>query len=74
MIARHLNDEPVPLARAAPQPVPPALEALVFACLRKQPEQRPQSALELARALAAVPVEPWTEDQAAAWWTAAGKP
>jgi serine/threonine-protein kinase len=70
MIARHLNDEPVPLQRAVTQPVPPELEALVLACLKKQPAQRPGSALELTRALAAVPVEPWTEEQAAAWWSA----
>ena len=70
MIARHLNDEPVPLERTAPQPVPKELERLVLGCLRKKPEERPGSALELAGALTAVPVPHWTEEQAAAWWAA----
>ena len=70
MIARHLNDQPAPLAQAASQPVPKLLEDLVLSCLRKNPGDRPQSAADLARALEAVPGEKWGEDQAEAWWRA----
>jgi serine/threonine-protein kinase len=69
-IARHLHDEPVPLSSVAPQPVPPELDRLVMACLRKRPADRPQSATELSAALCAVPAGAWGEEQAAAWWAA----
>jgi serine/threonine-protein kinase len=70
MVARHLRADPVPPSQRAPFPVPPALDRLVLACLEKKPDDRPQTAGELARSLASVPVEPWTEAQAEAWWTA----
>jgi serine/threonine-protein kinase len=70
MIARHLNDEPVPPSQVVRQPVPKLLEDLILSCLKKKPDERPQSAADLARGLAAMPVEPWGEDQAEAWWRA----
>jgi serine/threonine-protein kinase len=49
--------------------VPAVLDAIVLRCLAKDPAERPQSAQELERALAAVPLaEPWTDDQAQRWW------
>jgi eukaryotic-like serine/threonine-protein kinase len=45
-----LNDEPPPLAGVAPD-VPPALERAVHVCLAKDPDERWQSALDLAREL-----------------------
>jgi hypothetical protein len=40
-----------------------------LSCLAKKPEDRPQSAAELDRALAVIRGEPWTEAQAMEWWT-----
>ncbi len=68
MIAKHLHDEPVPPSRRAELPVPAALDQLVLACLAKKPEDRPASAAALARSLAAIPLEPWSEEQAMEWW------
>ena len=68
VIARHLNDAPVPPSEIARQPIPRLLEDLILSCLKKDPGERPQSAADLARGLAAVPIEPWGEDQAEAWW------
>lgn len=68
VIARHLNEAPVPPSQRAGLSIPPALEQLVLSCLAKRPEQRPQSAAELSRGLAAIDVEPWDEEQAAEWW------
>ena len=48
--------------------MPLALDQLVLACLAKEPEDRPQSAAELSRSLAAIEVEPWDEEQARQWW------
>jgi hypothetical protein len=43
---------------------------VVLACLAKQPNDRPSSAGELSRELAAIDVEPWGEDDARRWWEA----
>ena len=69
MIARHLNDEPVPPSQVAPQHIPDALDQLILACLAKEPGDRPQSAAMLSKALAAVPTDPWTEEEALKWWS-----
>ena len=70
VIAKHLQAAPVPPSQRAQVTVPPGLEHLVMRCLAKKPEDRPQSAGELARALAAIDVDPWTDIQAKEWWAA----
>jgi eukaryotic-like serine/threonine-protein kinase len=72
MIARHLQEEPVPPSRRSPCPVDPGLERLVLACLAKSPEDRPPSAGALERRLAEIAAEPWTEEQAKRWWSVRG--
>jgi eukaryotic-like serine/threonine-protein kinase len=69
MIARHMRDQPVPPSKRTDLPVPPELERLVLACLEKNPNDRPRSAADLGRALGAIPVEPWSEEQATEWWS-----
>ena len=69
MIARHQRDQPVPPSKRTELPVPAELERLVLACLAKDPAGRPRSAAELDRALAAIPVERWSEKQAMEWWS-----
>jgi len=70
-IHHHLQTEPEPLARRLGKPVPEQLEALILACLAKDPDQRPDSARALARALAACEgVQPWDEAGAIGWWHA----
>ncbi|HKU43443.1 MAG TPA: serine/threonine-protein kinase [Polyangiales bacterium] len=65
--AQHLHEAPKPFAQRGVS-VPAALEALVLACLEKEPEARPQSASELRRRLEACRVEPWDADTARTWW------
>jgi tRNA A-37 threonylcarbamoyl transferase component Bud32 len=50
----HLQRTPVPPSERTANPIPPALESLVLACLAKRPEERPPSAAELEAALADV--------------------
>ncbi len=44
----HVHRRPEPLSRRTERPIPPDLEALVLACLAKEPEDRPRTADELA--------------------------
>jgi eukaryotic-like serine/threonine-protein kinase len=53
-ILQHLQQAPVPPSSRTSQPVPPELEALVLECLAKRPDDRPASAAEVARRLAAM--------------------
>ena len=47
----HVQQEPVPPSQRTDNPMPPALERLVLACLEKRPEARPQTAGALMAAL-----------------------
>jgi serine/threonine protein kinase len=53
IVTAHLQERPRPL-RDARDDVPAAMAALVARCLEKDPRRRPQSALELLKALADV--------------------
>jgi serine/threonine-protein kinase len=68
VMAKHLNAEPVPPSEHSAVAIPADLERLVLACLEKKPADRPESAAELARALAEVEAEPWGDREAEAWW------
>ena len=70
VFAQHLQAVPVSPSQRGPSAVPPDLEQLVLSCLAKAPEDRPQSAAELDRGLAAADVEPWTDVHAQQWWAA----
>jgi serine/threonine protein kinase len=65
--SQHLLQQPVPLSTRGVV-VPAELEAVVLACLDKNPERRPQTAAELRRKLEACTVEPWDNESARAWW------
>ena len=66
-IARHLSAEPVPPSVRGGVALPPGLDQLILACLAKQPSDRPDAAA-LGQALGEIPVEPWTQEDATAWW------
>ncbi|MDH7488701.1 MAG: protein kinase [Anaerolineae bacterium] len=50
LIFKHINEQPIPVRRLAPEALP-AVDGLVWRLLHKQPEQRFQSAVELASAI-----------------------
>jgi serine/threonine-protein kinase len=70
---QHAQSIPVPPSQRTELPIPPALDAIVLACLAKDPAGRPQSARALSEQLAAVPVPAWTPERARAWWTLHGR-
>ena len=69
LVLAHLQCEPMPPSQRANVPVPAALEELILRCLRKEPAERPEGMRELAAALRVVAAaEPWSQEQAEAWW------
>jgi hypothetical protein len=41
---------------------------VILACLAKQPADRPASAEVLEQSLAAIKSDPWSQEDARAWW------
>ena len=69
VITQHLQAAPVPLSERTASPIPATLERLVLSCLAKKPEDRPQSARQVAQALDAIDGATWSEEEASRWWT-----
>ncbi len=71
VMLQHAHAAPEPPSRYATQAVPAELDAVLLACLAKNPDERPQSALDLSSWLAVLtPAARWTPERAAAWWQA----
>ena len=69
VITQHLQAVPVPPSERTELPIPAPLEHLVLACLAKKPQDRPQTAQQLAQSLNAIEGMTWGEEQAARWWS-----
>ena len=69
VLTQHARDEPPSPSECSELPIPPALDAIVLRCLAKRPEDRPQSADDLAQALSDTS-DPrvWTQARARSWW------
>lgn len=69
LLMQHVNEPAVAPSTRTKMPIPVALDRLVLECLAKNPDDRPQSARELARRLGAVDgLNEWTEERAREWW------
>ena len=64
---QHLHQHAAPLSTRGVA-VSAELEAIVVACLDKNPDRRPQSAAELRQRLEACAIEPWSSEDAKTWW------
>jgi serine/threonine protein kinase len=70
VIQSHLNTLPESPSIRLARPIPPKLEALVLACLEKDPARRPETAKALDDLLAACDdVKPWEAEDARVWWS-----
>ena len=69
VITQHLQAVPVPPSARTELPIPAALEHLVLACLAKKPQDRPQTARQLARSLDAIEGMTWGDEEAGRWWS-----
>ncbi len=69
MLVMHAHQRPVLPSVRIGKPIHAGLEAVIMACLEKNPDKRPQTARELRERLDALAFEhPWTEERAALWW------
>lgn len=67
----HVHTPPVPPSQRTELRIPPDLEAIVLACLEKDPEKRPQDAIRLQRLLQDCgSCNAWSSARAQAWWRA----
>jgi len=65
----HVQTLPVPPSERTGSAIPRDLEQIVLESLSKEPRQRPPSATDLARRLAATGLEgSWTQRRAESWW------
>ena len=69
LLMKHAQAMPEPPSARTELPIPKELEAIVLACLAKDPADRPQTARELSRRLETVSgAGAWTPELARAWW------
>jgi len=69
LLLQHIQTLPGRPSARAELPIPASLDAIVLACLAKNPADRPQSARELSSRLADVEgAGDWTEDRCREWW------
>jgi serine/threonine-protein kinase len=69
MLLQHVQAEPVPPSRRTEMPIPREMDDLVMACLEKDPDKRPQNAVELFElACGCRACEAWSNAKAQQWW------
>jgi serine/threonine-protein kinase len=69
LFALHLQARPLPPSRRTELPVSREMDALVLACLEKDPRRRPQDAAAVLEMLSRCrPADPWDNTLARAWW------
>jgi serine/threonine protein kinase len=69
MFLHHVQTPPVPPSQRTELPIPPELDALVMACLEKNPDRRPQDARQLfSLACDCRMLKTWDNEAARVWW------
>ena len=69
LFAMHLRARPIPPSQRSELPISRDLDALILACLAKDPHRRPQDAAAVLELLSRCAVdEPWNNADASAWW------
>ncbi len=68
VMVEHLTGEPRPPSAVAAQPLPPALDAAILACLAKEPAERPTVRALDARLAQLAADFPWHERDARGCW------
>ncbi|MFW5829148.1 MAG: serine/threonine-protein kinase [Planctomycetota bacterium] len=61
----HCQEDPPMASSVSPQPIPEAFDALLLACMQKDPEHRPRDAREVLRLLERCSLPAWSQTDAA---------
>lgn len=69
ILMAHVRDMPVPPSELSELDIPPELDEVVLSCLEKDPENRPNTTMDLYSSLCCIPVPPWNSATALEWWT-----
>lgn len=68
-LVNHVHTPPVPPSERSERRISPDLDAIVLACLEKDPEKRPQDAMALRRLLHECETcSSWSNARAREWW------
>jgi hypothetical protein len=69
MFLQHLHTRPIPPSQRTELRIPREVDALVLACLEKDPAKRPQDAKAVLRLIEACQArQEWDEETARVWW------
>jgi len=69
MFLQHVQATPIPPSQRSELPIPREVDALVLACLEKDPARRPQDARQLLRMMRQCrSAQTWDNDSAQRWW------
>ncbi|HEV8392914.1 MAG TPA: serine/threonine-protein kinase [Vicinamibacterales bacterium] len=69
MFLQHLQGVPAPPSQRTELPIPPDVDALVMACLAKDPSRRPRNAEEVSFLLeTSRGANRWSNESARGWW------
>lgn len=69
LLDHHVHHQPDMMASRTTNRISPELDKLLMRCLNKNPNDRPDSALNMIQDLTACEVlEPWSGDQSRCWW------
>jgi len=69
LFSLHVQSTPIPPSQRTELPIPRELDALVLACLEKDPARRPQDASAVLEALRRCrTADTWDHAAARAWW------
>ena len=71
MLIQHVQGQPMPPSHRSELEIPPEVDDLVMACLRREPSERPANAealLEMANTCKTHDV--WDQTKAKKWWEA----
>jgi serine/threonine-protein kinase len=70
MLLQHVHATPVPPSQRTELYIPPDVDALVMACLEKDPDKRPQDAQELFQIACRCCGDrtTWNQERAKGWW------